>query len=154
MEGVPPGVPPPNGGNYVRLVEGGPPGVPPPNGGNYVRLVEGGPPPNGGYGVRVRCDGALRMMRRRPSYFPFNDDAGYIGYLSDDDGSDGSDGSGGSGDEGLMSMVTRRRRELLGIDGDISFSACCLLVVIVLMMALVVVWGGFRFASSGVYDAV
>ena len=83
------------------------------------------------------------MMRKSPSSFPFNDDAGYIGYLSDDDG------SGGSGDEGLMTMVTRRRRELLGIDGDISFSACCLLVVIVLMTAMVVVWWGFRFTSSG-----
>ena len=148
--GVPPGVPPPNGGNYVRLVEGGPPGVPPPNGGNYVRLVEGGspgvPPPNGGYGVRVRCDGALRMTKKRSSSFPLKDDAGYIGYLSHDDESGGSDESV---DEGLMNMVTRRRRELLGIDGDISFSACCLLVVIVLMMGLVVVWGGSRFASSG-----
>ena len=132
MEGVPPGVPPPNGANYVRLVEGVPPGV---------------PPPNGGYGVRVRGDGALRMMRKRPSSFPFNDDAGYIGYLSDDDTGSG----GGSGDEGIsrsMSMVSRRRRELLGIDGDISFSTCCLLVVMVMMMALVAVWGGFRIASS------
>lgn len=122
-------------------------GVPTPNGANYVRLVEGGPPPpNGRYGVRVRCDGALRMMRKRPSSFPLKDDAGYIGYLSDNDE---SGGSGGSGDEGLMTMVSRRRRELLGIDGDISFSACCLLVVIVLMTAMVVVWWGFRFTSSG-----
>ena len=123
-------------------------GVPPPNGGNYVRLVEGGSPPNGGYGVRVRCDGgALRMMRKSPSSFPFKHDAGYIGYLSDDDTGSG----GGSGDEGIsrsMSMVSRRRRELLGIDGDISFSTCCLLVVMVMMMALVAVWGGFRIASS------
>ena len=81
--------------------------------------------------------------RRRSRSFPIQDDAGYIGYLSDDGG------SVGSGDEGLMRMVSRRRCELLGIDGDISFSACCLLVVIVLMMGLVVVWGGSRFASSG-----
>ena len=136
VEGVPPGVPPPNSGNYVRLVEG----VPPPNGGNYIRLVEGVPPgvppPNSGYGVGVRGDGALRMMRKRSSSFPIKDDAGYIGYLSDDDE------SGGSGDEGIIGMVSRQRRELLGIDGDISFSMCCLLVVIVLMMALVVVWWG------------
>ena len=111
------GVPPPNGANYVRLVEGGPPGV---------------PPPNGGYGVRVRGDGALRMMRKRSYSFPIKDDAGYIGYLSDDDE------SGGSGDEGIMGMVRRQRRELLGIDGDISFSMCCLLVVIVLMMSVAV----------------
>jgi hypothetical protein len=84
------------------------------------------------------------MMMKRSSSFPFNDDAGYIGYLSDDDTGSG----GGSGDEGIMNMVTRRRRELLGIDGDISFSTCCLLVVMVMMMALVVVWGGFRSISS------
>jgi hypothetical protein len=86
--------------------------------------------------------------RRRSRSFPIQDDAGYIGYLSDDGE------SVGSGDEGLMNMVSRRRRELLGIDCDVSFSACCLLVVIVLMMGLVVVWGGSRFASSGTYDAV
>lgn len=75
--------------------------------------------------------------RRRSWSFPIQDDAGYIGYLSDDE-------SGGGG-EGLISMmVTRRRRELLGIDGDISFSMCCLLVV---MVALVLVWGGLRTAS-------
>ena len=104
----------------------------------------GGPPPNGGYGVGVRGDGALRMMRKMSSSFPFKDAAGYIGYLSDDDE------SGGSGDEGIMSMVSRRRHELLGIDGDISFSMCCLLVVIVLMMALVVVWWG---GSCGVRES-
>ena len=92
----------------------------------------GVPPPNGGYGVRVRGDGALRMMRKRSYSFPIKDDAGYIGYLSDDDE------SGGSGDEGIMGMVRRQRRELLGIDGDISFSMCCLLVVIVLMMSVAV----------------
>ena len=116
------GVPPPNGGNYVRLVEGVPRGV---------------PPHNGGYGVGVRGDGALRMMRKRSSSFPIKDDAGYIGYLSDDDESGSGSGSG-SGDEGIMGMVRRQRRELLGIDGDISFSMCCLLVVIVLMMSVAV----------------
>lgn len=79
--------------------------------------------------------------RRRSRSFPIQDDAGYIGYLSDDE----SD----SGGQGIMSMmmVTRRRRELLGIDGDISFSMCCLLVVMVMMVALVMVWGGLRTAS-------
>jgi hypothetical protein len=96
----------------------------------------GVPPPNGGYGVGVRGDdGSLRMMRKRSSSFPIKDDAGYIGYLSDDD-------TGSGGDEGIISstrnMVRRQRRELLGIDGDISFSMCCLLVVIVLMMAVAV----------------
>jgi hypothetical protein len=81
-------------------------------------------------------DGGMRRSRS----FPIQDDAGYIGYLSDDE-------SGGGG-EGIMSMmVTRRRRELLGIDGDISFSMCCLLVVMVMMVALVLVWGGLRTAS-------
>jgi hypothetical protein len=88
------------------------------------------------------------MMMKRSSSFPFNDDAGYIGYLSDDDTGSGGGSGGGSGDEGIMNMVTRRRRELLGIDGDISFSTCCLLVVMVMMMALVVVWGVFRSISS------
>ena len=42
------GVPPPNGGNFVRCVA---PGVPPPNGGNFVRCVAPGvSPPNGGMG--------------------------------------------------------------------------------------------------------
>ena len=112
----------------------------PPNGENYVRLVEGVPPPNGGYGVGVRGDdGSLRMIRTRSSSFPIKDDAGYIGYLSDDD--TGS-GGGSGGDEGIISstrnLVRRQRRELLGIDGDISFSMCCLLVVIVLMMSVAV----------------
>ena len=52
------GVPPPNGGNFVRCVAPGVPppnggggGVPPPNGGNFVRCVAPGvPPPNGGGG--------------------------------------------------------------------------------------------------------
>ena len=49
------GVPPPNGGNYVRCVV---PGVPPPNGGNYVRcVVPGVPPPNGGNYVRCVVPG-------------------------------------------------------------------------------------------------
>jgi hypothetical protein len=99
----------------------------------------GVPPPNGGYGVGVRGDGSLRMMRTWSSSFPIKDDAGYIGYLSDDD--TGS-GGGSGGDEGIISstrnMVRRRRHELLGIDGDISFSMCCLLVVIVLMTTVAV----------------
>jgi len=132
--GVPLGVPPPNDGVGV------PPGVPPPNdGGSYARLVWGGGRSGGGRSGGGRSGGGRR------SSFPIKSDAGYIGYLSDDDG------ISGSGHEGmLLSVVRRRRRELLGIDGDISFSACCLLVVFVLMTALVVVWWGFRIASSGV----
>ncbi len=76
---------------------------------------------------------------------------GYVRHRYEQEGG----GSGGSGGSGIMEMVSRRRRELLRFDGDISFSACCLLVVmIVMMIGLVVVWGGFRFASSETYDAV
>jgi hypothetical protein len=66
------------------------------------------------------------------SSFPLKDDAGYIGYLSDEGGSD----------DDIISVVHRRRRELLG--PDISFTMCCLLMVMVLMVMMVMVWGGFR----------
>jgi len=120
------GVPPPNGGK----------GVPPPNGGNYVRLAgaaEGGDGGDvgGGHGSGLR-------MRRRSSSFPLKDDAGYIGYLSDDE-------SGGSGDDGgVLRVVDRRRRELIG--SDISFSGCMFMMIMVcglLMLFLFAVspWG-------------
>jgi hypothetical protein len=124
---VPLGVPPPNGGK----------GVPPPNGGNYVRLVEGGGDVGGDVGGGHGS--GLRMRRIRSSCFPLKDDAGYIGYLSDDE-------SGGSGDEGggVMSVVDRRRRELIG--SDISFSSCMFMMITVgglLMLFLFAVspWG-------------
>jgi len=140
--GVPPpnggkGVPPPNGGNYVRLAgaafggDGGE-GVPPPNDGNYVRLVEGGgdvgSDVGGGHGSGLR-------MRRRSSSFPLKDDAGYIGYLSDDE-------SGGSGDEGgVLRLVDRRRRELIG--SEISFSSCMFMMIMVCGLLML-----FLFAAS------
>jgi hypothetical protein len=62
----------------------------------------------------------------------FPDDAQYIGYLYIDDN-----------DDTLANIVRRRRRELLGTDGDISFSGC-LLFVVVLVVVVLVVWGGVR----------
>jgi hypothetical protein len=76
--------------------------------------VEGG---GGVGGVGGGGGGALRM-RNRSSSFPLKDDAGYIGYLTDDDES----GSGDEGEGDVKSVVDRRRRELIG--SDISFSAC------------------------------
>jgi hypothetical protein len=109
--GVPPGVPL---------------GVPPPHDG--VRLAVLG---RGALGVPPPHDGYKRHLMRSSS-FPLKDDAGYIGYLSDDDD--------------IMSVVHRRRRELLG--PDISFTMCCLLMVMVLMVVVMVVWG-FRPPATG-----
>ena len=112
-------------------------GVPPPRDGNYVRLVGGGGGGAGG-GGGGGGSGALRMNRRRSLsslLFPIKDDAGYIGYLSDDDESGGGGGGGGSGDEGeggrgmMMSVVDRRRHELVG--SDISFSGCLFMMITV-----------------------
>ncbi len=136
LQGVPQGVPPPRDGNYVRLVGGGE-GVPPPRDG-YERGELGG----GGEGVSGRGGGPLRVMRRSrsSSSFPLKDDAGYIGYLSDDESVGGSGGEGGD----VMRVVERRRRELLG--SDISFSNCLLLMITVggllmLFMFAVSPWG-------------
>ena len=98
-------------------------------------VPQGVPPPNGGGGG----GGALRM-RKRSSSFPLKDDAGYIGYLTDDDES----GSGDEGEGDVMSVVDRRRRELMG--SDISFSGCMFMMITVcglLMLFLFAVspWG-------------
>ena len=114
---------PPRGGP-----QGVPQGVPPPNGGNYVRLAGGG----------AGDGGALRMIRRRSSSFPLKDDAGYIGYLSDDES---AGGSGDEGEGGVMSIVDRRRRELIG--SDISFSGCMLMMITVCGLLML-----FIFAAS------
>jgi hypothetical protein len=66
------------------------------------------------------------MIKGMYSSFPLKDDAGYIGYLTDDDESGSSSGSG-EGD--VMSVVHRRRRELLG--HDISFSGCMFMMITV-----------------------
>ena len=127
------GLPPPYGGSYARLTSGvvsG--GVPPPYGGSkrvpasedMVSGVEGG-------------GEELMRRRRRSSSFPIKDDAGYIGYLSDDES--------GGGDRD-STVVSRRRRELLGSDADVSFSNCMLMMITVgglLMLFLFAVspWG-------------
>lgn len=124
----------------VGVPLGVPLGVPPPRDGNYVRLVGGGGGLGGG-------GGALRMNRRRSSsslLFPIKDDAGYIGYLTDDEsvGGSGDEGEGGRGM--MMSVVDRRRRELVG--SDLSFSGCMLMMITVggllmLFMFAVSPWG-------------
>jgi hypothetical protein len=84
-------------------------------------------------------------MRRRSSSphssFPIKDDAGYIGYLSDDES-----GGGNRDRDRDSTVVSRRRRELLGSDADVSFSNCMLMMITVcglLMLFLFAVspWG-------------
>ena len=85
--GCPPGVPPPNGGNYVQLAGGGPP----PNGGNYVQLAGGGGAVRidrrselAGGGGAVRIDRRSELTGEMPGgavdsfaddYLPSNDDS-------------------------------------------------------------------------------
>jgi hypothetical protein len=84
------------------------------------------------------------MRRRRSSSsqssFPIKDDAGYIGYLSDDES------GGGDSHRDSNVVIRRRRRELLGSDADVSFSNCMLMMITVcglLMLFLFAVspWG-------------
>jgi hypothetical protein len=75
--------------------------------------------------------------RNRSSSFPLKDDAGYIGYLTDDDES----GSSGSGEGDVRSVVDRRRRELMG--SDISFSGCMFMMITVCGLLML-----FIFAAS------
>ena len=124
------------GRSRPAFMEPMPPGVPQrvPQG-----VPQGGPPPRDGYerGELVG-GGALRMIRRRSSSFPLKDDAGYIGYLSDDES---AGGSGDEGEGGVMSIVDRRRRELIG--SDISFSGCMLMMITVCGLLML-----FIFAAS------
>jgi hypothetical protein len=119
---------------FMEPLPGVPPGVPPPHDGG----ASGGAGGGAGGGLRIR--NSLSSSR---SYF--QDDAGYIGYLTDDDE---SSGSGSGNDEGnhnnIMRMVRRRRRELIG--HDISFSNCMLLMttvgcLLLLFMFAVSPWG-------------
>jgi hypothetical protein len=92
------------------------------------------------------CDGVALQLnkRKRSSSFPLKDDAGYIGYLTDDDEDDGESGSSGSGDQGqgdMMKIVDRRRRELMG--SDISFSGCMFMMITVCGLLML-----FLFAAS------
>ena len=67
-------------------------------------------------------------IRRRASSFPINNDAGYIGYITDD----GVDG------------ILRLRRELLG--SNVSFSTTLFFIALVVLVTLAVgrllVWRG------------
>ena len=91
----------------------------------------------GGGGIKKRSRPAF--MEPLPSFISssasFPDDAGYIGYLTDDE-------SGG----GVMNIVERRRRELVG--SDVSFSACMLMMIIV-ACGLLMLWRGFRPPTAG-----
>ena len=102
-------------------------------------------PRDGGHyrrGIIVSNDNrAVRMMRRSLS-FPLKDDAGYIGYLSDDGSSESGGGGGGdASDVVMMKVLNRRRRELMG--SDISFSDCMFMMVAVGGLLLL-----FLFAAS------
>ena len=90
-----------------------------------------------------------RMLRLRRSTFPLKDDAGYIGYLSDDEDEAGPAGrnvrssgggsiqttkntptydGGGGADEVADDLISIRRRELMG--SDISFTETLTIMVI------------------------
>ena len=97
-----------------------------------------GSPPRDGVALQLN-------KRKRSSSFPLKDDAGYIGYLTDDDednsGSSGSSGSGDQGEGDMMKIVDRRRRELIG--PDISFSGCMFMMITVCGLLML-----FLFAAS------
>jgi hypothetical protein len=147
--GVPLGVPPPHdgvrlaggdggrlaGGGGVRLAGGegggGGSGGGGGGGGGGVRLAggEGG----GGVGGGVRDGG---IIRRRSS--SFQDNVGYIGYLTDGDNS-----------SSVEDIVERRRRELLNTDGDISFSECVAVVVVIVIVNVLLMFGLRAIMASG-----
>ena len=96
-------------------------------------------PRDGGYyrrGIIVSNNDnrAVRMRKLSSSSFPIKDDAGYIGYLSDDES--GSE-SGGDESDVMMKVLNRRRRQLMG--SDMSFSGCLFLVIMVALLMAVVV---------------
>jgi hypothetical protein len=124
--------------------------------------------PSGG-GVWNRDKDQDRLPRYRRKMFPLKDDAGYIGYLSDDevtpavvhptptydggggwgvgDGDVGRRGSGGSGRRGggvsgvAEDIVEMRRRELVG--SDISFTGTLIGIIVVVLLFILAVspWG-------------
>jgi hypothetical protein len=92
--------------------------------------------------------GGLRMRRSSlsspRSSFPFKDDAGYIGYLTDDESA--SDRSGHEEGGHVMNIVRRRRREMLRTDADVSFSGCLFMMItacglLMLFLFAVSPWG-------------
>ena len=104
-------------------------GVPPPHDG--VRLAGG----EGGGGVRGG-EGGGGIIRRRSS--SFQDNVGYIGYLTDGDNS-----------SSVEDIVERRRRELLNTDGDISFSECVAVVVVIVIVNVLLMFGLRAIVASG-----
>jgi hypothetical protein len=84
--------------------------------------------------------GGVRMIRRSSS-FP-NNDAGYIGYLTDDESVSSSDGS-----DDVLNIVRRRRFELLG--SNMSFSSCLMLFITIVGLFVFFIWG-FRPPTTGV----
>jgi hypothetical protein len=103
--------------------------------------------------VQMRCGSGGIKKRSRPAFmeplpsfnssssssssFPLKDDAGYIGYLTDDESDSGSGSGGGRND-----VVERRRRELLRTDDDISFSGCLLMIITACGLLMLAVWCG------------
>ena len=107
-------------------------GVPPPHDG--VRLAGG----EGGGGVSGGGVSGGGIIRRRSS--SFQDNVGYIGYLTDGDNS-----------SSVEDIVERRRRELLNTDGAISFSDCVLVFVVIVAIVYVLLMFGLRvFVAPGV----
>ena len=107
-------------------------------------LAGGVPPPIGEASHRSVATECLNFGRLaaggRRSSFPVKDDAGYIGYLTDDDDMVSSD------EGSVVNMVSRRRRQLLGSDADVSFSNCMMMIIMIcglLMLFLFAVspWG-------------
>jgi len=97
----------------------------------------GGPPRDKGHrqrGIIVSNDsGAVRIRRSSSSSsFPIKDDAGYIGYMSDDE-------SGGDASDVMMEVLNRRRRELMG--SDMSFSGCMLMMIAACGLLMLFLWG-------------
>ena len=131
------GVPPRDGGSYARLAGGvGSVGVPPRDGG-FKRVPASEDVVSSGVGYGGGCCGEL--MKRSSSSFPIKDDAGYIGYLTDDE-------EDIVVSDGASTVVARRRRELLGSNADVSFSGCLFMMITVcglLMLFLFAVspWG-------------
>jgi len=67
----------------------------------------------------------MTRRKKKTTTFPIKDDAGYIGYLTDDDENVSGDDAGGR----MMRLVNCRRQDLLG--SDMSFSSCLFLFITV-----------------------
>jgi hypothetical protein len=121
-------------------------GVPPPYDG--VRLAGGivggggaGGGGAGGGGAGSGGAGGGAVIRRRSS--SFQDNVGYIGYLTTNDDV--------ANTSSVEDIVNRRRRELLNTDGAISFSECLLvhLILVALVVLFVLAVQGFRLMTRG-----